>query len=238
MGSSMTDPKPPPSRLVTAATFPLKAHVAELKDANEKLERERDALREEVERLREYAERTGFLVPELVRLSNEQSDRIADLERKVERLKEQLTAATAIPNDAQIKKWEAFAQAKISVLNRLAEAIIQDEPASSGWLRQQCGLSADEWHGAGELIAALICFGCDKGFLDWHAAGMADIDMPDQIAAARREGARDERNRWMQVKAWFHQYENDLSGGYDALASHAFDEFKAAAIRALMEESG
>ena len=126
------------------------------------------------------------------------------LEREVEQLKGKLLAATAIPTDEQIKKWEAFAQAKISVLNRLAEAIIQDESASSGWLRQQCGLSADEWHGAGELIAALICFGFDKGFLDWHAAGMADIDMPDQIDAARREGAREATDRCISVVCEYH----------------------------------
>jgi len=133
---------------------------------------------------------------------HDQHEQIDTLEREVERLKEQLTAATAIPTDEQIKKWEAFAQAKISVINRLAEAIIQDEPASSGWLRQQCGLSADEWHGAGELIAALICFGVDKGFLDWHAAGMADIDMPDQIEAARAEGRREmKREVWAALEA-------------------------------------
>ena len=145
------------------------------------------------------------------------------LEREVEQLKGKLLAATAIPTDEQIKKWEAFAQAKISVLNRLAEAVIQDEPASSGWLRQQCGLSADEWHGAGELIAALICFGVDKGFLDWHAAGMADIDMPDQIEAARAEGRRKEREKVLDLIARWEDSE------FDGLV---------AAIRALGEGEG
>ena len=145
------------------------------------------------------------------------------LEREVEQLKGKLLAVTAIPTDEQIKKWEAFAQAKISVLNRLAEAVIQDEPASSGWLRQQCGLSADEWHGAGELIAALICFGVDKGFLDWHAAGMADIDMPDQIEAARAEGRRKEREKVLDLIARWEDSE------FDGLV---------AAIRALGEGEG
>lgn len=76
------------------------------------------------------------------------------------------------PPDEQIEQWERIAAAKLRVLAVLAEAIASGEPASSGWLREACGLSADEWHNEGELIAALIYFGAEKGFLDWHAETM------------------------------------------------------------------
>ena len=82
----------------------------------------------------------------------------------------------ATPSEQQVELWEAVAKGKIRILRVLADEILTGESASSGYLRAHCGLSADEWHGAGELIAAVICFAADKGFLEWHAAGMSEIE--------------------------------------------------------------
>ena len=61
---------------------------------------------------------------------------------------------------------------KAKVLQVLAESIASGEPASSGYLAKKCGLSVEEWHGSGELVAALLFFGQEKGFLKWHAKSM------------------------------------------------------------------
>ena len=74
--------------------------------------------------------------------------------------------------DEMLDRNAAVAAGKIKTLITLAETIASGESASSGYLRKRCGLSADEWHGHGELIAALIFFGSENGFLDWHAKGM------------------------------------------------------------------
>ncbi len=70
---------------------------------------------------------------------------------------------------ASVEKWEAAARGKQRLLRVLAECIESGKPASSGWLREKCGLSAEEWHGPGELVAAALFFCATHGFLEWHA---------------------------------------------------------------------
>jgi hypothetical protein len=77
-----------------------------------------------------------------------------------------------VPSAEQVARWEAIANAKLKVLDEISEVLVSGHGASSSYMRQQCGLSADEWHGSGELIAALTVFAAEKGFLDWHAKGM------------------------------------------------------------------
>ena len=76
------------------------------------------------------------------------------------------------PTEEQVETWERVARGKLQILQVISETIASGEPASSGYLSKRCGLSAEEWHGNGELIAALIYFGYEKGFLEWHAKDM------------------------------------------------------------------
>ena len=81
--------------------------------------------------------------------------------------------------DAEIvRRTEAIARGKVRVLRELAEVAVSGESASSGYLRQRCGLSAEEWHDAGQLLASLLCFAADRGFKEWHAASMSEYDKP------------------------------------------------------------
>ena len=85
-----------------------------------------------------------------------------------------------IPTDAQVAQWKEVAAGKVSVLTVLAATAASGEAASSGYLRQQCGLSAEEWHGAGELLASLLCFAADRGFLEWLTRGMSEYEPGEQ----------------------------------------------------------
>ena len=80
---------------------------------------------------------------------------------------------SGIPTASEIERWEAVANGKLKVLDVIADALANGDRASSSYLRQRCGLSADEWHDAGELIASAICFCAEKGFLEWHAKEMS-----------------------------------------------------------------
>ena len=70
------------------------------------------------------------------------------------------------------ERWEAVAIGKVKLLQQIAQTITDGETVSSGWLAKRCGLSVEEWHGSGELITALMFFGVENGFLEWHAKDM------------------------------------------------------------------
>lgn len=81
--------------------------------------------------------------------------------------------------DDLLRKAEEWAGASrglgaLAAVQELADAVLSGEGASSGYLRERLGLTAEEWHGAGELLAALMCFAAEKGFLDWHARTMVE----------------------------------------------------------------
>jgi hypothetical protein len=76
------------------------------------------------------------------------------------------------PTVEQIEKWEAVARGQVRLLEVIADVLVNGEGASSDYLRQKAGLSMEEWHGAGQLIAAATVFCAEKGFLEWHAKGM------------------------------------------------------------------
>ncbi len=81
-------------------------------------------------------------------------------------------------SNEQAEQWEAVARGKIQVLRELAKVAAAGEQVSSGYLAQHCGLSREEWHGSGELLAALLFFAVEKGFLAWHAKSMFDTPEP------------------------------------------------------------
>ncbi len=85
--------------------------------------------------------------------------------------------AETIPTQEQMEVWERVTRGKIQVLRELAKVVAAGEQVSSGYLAQHCGLSVEEWHGSGELLAALIFFAAETGFLEWHAKSM--FDTPD-----------------------------------------------------------
>ena len=85
-------------------------------------------------------------------------------------------------NDAMIERNAAVAAGKIKTLMTLAGVVAAGEQASSSFLRKKCGLSADEWHGHGELLASLICFAYSEGFLEWHAKSMGTYNEEDSDA--------------------------------------------------------
>ena len=114
----------------------------------------------------------GAVHPELADMLLTLEGEMLGLVDKNSALKAKLLAAESIPTAEQIARWEAIAKAKILVLREIAEVLCSECGASSGYLRQKCGLSADEWHGAGELIAAVTVFAAEKGFIDWHTEGM------------------------------------------------------------------
>ena len=72
----------------------------------------------------------------------------------------------------EIKEKEAIAAGKVYLLQKLATAVLSGEKMSSGYLAKQCGLSVEEWHGSGQLLASLFYFAVEKDFLDWHAKTM------------------------------------------------------------------
>ena len=82
--------------------------------------------------------------------------------------------------EKHLEKAEASTRLALRVLRALAAVAISGESASSGYLRHRCGLSADEWHGSGELMASLLCFAADKGFPEWHAAGMSEYEKDEE----------------------------------------------------------
>lgn len=78
-------------------------------------------------------------------------------------------------NDEQLARFEVLTSMSLLALNTIAYHAAHGLDASSGFLRQQCGLSAEEWHDAGELIASLLCFAAENGFREWHAKTMVGL---------------------------------------------------------------
>ena len=139
------------------------------------LEAENAALHAEVERLRAAAER---VLSDLNIYGIVAGGRWDDLRTAL--------AQPEVPSQAQMAKWEHHTVTALRVLRELAEVAVSGEAASSGYLRQRCGLSADEWHGHGEVMASLLCFAADKDWLEWHAKEMTECK-PSALAQPEPE---------------------------------------------------
>ena len=78
-------------------------------------------------------------------------------------------------------EWSA--RQRIGVLSAIAEYLVAEEAPSVGEIARRLGLSREEAHGAGEVVASLVFFAREKGFLGWQSRIGADHCLCHEVRA-------------------------------------------------------